>query len=147
MAKSNMLGDIPGARFMAPVVTNAAVASNGANARLGQFGPFPYDIRPRAAWWSPTGADQAATQTGSYRRLSFFNGGAAGTATATASRAASLNLTASAASLGAVAMVVDTTQTIASGSILYMSQETVGGAEAGGTVLVAGQAQLAYEIV
>lgn len=147
MAKSNMLGDIPGARFIAPIVTNAAIASNGANARLGQFGPFPYDIRPRAAWWTPTGADQAATQTGSYRRLSLYNGGPAGTATATGSRMASLNLVASAASLGPVAMSVNTAVTVPAGAVVYASQETVGGAEAGGTVMVAGQAQLAYEII
>lgn len=147
MAKSNMLGDIPGARFLTQPVTNAAVASNGANARLGQVGPFPYDIRVRAAWWSPTGADQAATATGSFRRLSFYNGGPAGTATATASRVASLNLVASQASLGAVAMVANTAATVASGSIVYLSQETVGGAEAGGTVLVAGQAHFAYEVI
>jgi hypothetical protein len=147
MAKSNQLGDIPGARFPSPIITNQAVASGGANARLGQFGPFPYDIRIRNAWWSPTGADQAATATGSYRRLSFYNGGTAGTATATASRMASLNLTASQASLGALTMSVDTTQTVAAGGIIYASQETVGGTDSNGTVLVAGQMSLAYEII
>jgi hypothetical protein len=147
MAKSSMLGDIPGNRFPLPLQTNASAASNGANARLGQVGPFPFDIRLRAGWWSPTGADSDATSTASYRRLSVYNGGSAGTGTATASRMASLNLTASQASLGAVAFVVDSTVTAASGSILYFSQETVGGAESNGTVLRAGQAQLFYEII
>lgn len=147
MAKSNMLGDIPNARFALALTTVASVASNGANARLAQFGPFPFDIRLRAGWWQPTGADQDATSTASYRRLSVYNGGTAGTATATASRMASLNLTASIASFGTASFAVDSTVTVASGQTLYMSQETVGGAESNGTVLRAGQAQLWYEVI
>lgn len=145
---STPLGDIPGARFhVAQAFTHASVASNGANARLGQIGPFAHDIRIRNAWWTPTGADNAATNTASYRRLSLYNGGASGTATATANRLASLNLTASAASLAPRAMTVDTTVTVASGSVLYASQETVGGASATNTQLEAGQFALAYEII
>lgn len=148
MAKSSPLGDIPGARFTETnIVQNASVASGGANARLGQIGPYPHDVRFRNLWWSPTGADQAATQSATYRRLSLFNGGTAGTVTATASRMASLNLSATQASLGAAAFAVDTTQTLASGQIAYFSQETVGGTDANGTVLAAGQFALAYEIV
>ena len=141
-------GDIPGYRVTLPVVqTHASVASNGANARLGQFGPFPFDLRLRNLWWSPTGADQASTQTATYRRLSVYNGGSAGTATASASRMGSVSLTGSQASLGAVAGVVDTTVTLASGQIAFFSQETVGGTDANGTVLQAGQFSLACEIV
>lgn len=142
------LGDIPGARFHSPaVVTHASVASGGANARLGQIGPFAHDLRIQNAWWTPTGADNAGTSTASYRRLSLYNGGASGTVTATASRVASLNLTASKASLAPVAMTVDTTVTLASGAILYFSQETVGGASATNTQLEAGQFSLAYEVI
>lgn len=147
MAKSNMLGDIPNARFGLPLGTVAAVASGGANARLMNFGPFPFDIRLRAGWWQPTGADQAATSTASYRRISVYHGGAAGTATATASRMASLNMTASIASFGTASFTVDSTVTVASGNTIYMSQETVGGTETNGTVLAAGQAMLWYEII
>ena len=146
---STRLGDIPNARFHVPLVfTHASVASGGANARLGQVGPFAHPIRLRSAWWTPTGADNAGTSTASHRRLSIYNGGTAGTATATASRLASLNLTASKASLAPVAMtVVDTTHTVATGQILYFSQETVGGASATNTDLAAGQVALAYEVV
>lgn len=147
MAKTP-LGDIPGARFHMPnVIQNASVASGGANARLGQFGPFAHDIRIRNAWWTPTGADQASTQTATYRRLSVYNGGPAGTVTATASRMASANLTASVASLGPTPFTVDTAQSVANGNVVYLSQETVGGTDANGTVLVAGQFALAYEVV
>jgi|SRR5688572_11357208 len=141
-------GDIPGNRHHVPLLaTHASVASGGANARLSQFGPFAFDIRMRNVWWSPTGADHAATQSASYRRLSVYNGGSAGTVTASASRMASLNNSASQASLGAVPFVVDTTVTLGSGQIGYFSQETVGAADANGTVLVAGQFSLAYEII
>jgi len=145
---STRLGDIPGARFHAPlVVTHASAASGGANARLGQFGPFDHDLRVRGAYWTPTGADNAGTSTASYRRLSLYNGGASGTVTATASRLASLNLTATRASLGPVAMTVDTAVTVASGAALYFSQETVGAASATNTQLEAGQFAIAYEVI
>lgn len=145
---STPLGDIPGARFHEPLAaTNAAVASNGANARIGQIGPFAHNVRVRNAWWTPISADQAATQSATYRRLTLYNGGTAGTATATGSRLASANMSASAASLGPVSMTVDTTLTVSSGSIIYFSQETVGGTDANGTVLSAGQFAVAYEVI
>jgi hypothetical protein len=141
-------GDIPGNRHHIPnAATNTAVASGGANARIAQIGPLAFDVRLRNLWWSPTGADQTSTQTATYRRLSLYNGGSAGTATASASRMGSINLSASQASLGAVAGVVDTTVTLASGQIAYFSQETVGGTDANGSVLAAGQFALAYEIL
>lgn len=129
------------------VVTNASVASNGAGARIGQFGPMGHQGRVRNAWWSPTGADNPGTavQTDSYRRLSLYNGGTAGTVTATASRIASFNLTASQASLGRVAGTLTTFLTFDSGDVLYFSQETVGGNHNDSTVLVAGQFALDYE--
>lgn len=146
------LGDIPGARFHEPFLQSvAAVASNGANGRIGQFGPFAHDIRVRNVWYSPTAGDQAATQSATYRRLSLFNGGTAGTVTATANRIASLNASASQASQGAAAFTIidptGTTETVPAGAILYFSQETVGGTDANGTVLAAGQLALAYEVV
>lgn len=148
MAKSSQLGDIPGARFHQPAVVQvSSVASGGATGRIGQFGPFALDIRFRNVWYSPTSGDQSSTQTATYRRLSLFNGGTSGTATAAASRMASLNLSASQASLGAAAFAVDTTQTLASGQIAYFSQDTVGGIDANGTVLQAGYFSVAYEVV
>lgn len=144
---NTQLGDIPGARFHAPaVVTHASAASSGANAYLGQFGPFQHNVRVRNVAWAATSADQGAN-TASYRRLSLYNGGTAGTVTATASRIGSLNLSASQASRGTSAFTIDTTVTVASGAILYFSQETVGGLDATGTVLQAGTLAVAYEII
>lgn len=146
MANQPGLGDIPGNRTHQGIfATHASVASNGANARLGQIGPFERNMRIRGAWWTPIDADNGGTSTASYRRLSLYNGGSAGTATATASRIASLNLTASKASLAPVAMTVDTTVTLAAGAIIYASQETVGAASATNTQLQAGQFALSCE--
>jgi hypothetical protein len=148
MAKSNMLGDIPNNRFMSQVVTNAAVASGGANAKIAAIGPFPFDIRVRSAWWTPVGGDQAATATSSYRRIAFYNGGVDGVATAAASIVASLNLVASVPSWRPAAMAIPAAApTVSAGQTIYLQQSTVDGTDAGGTVLVAGQAHLAYEIV
>lgn len=147
MATSNQLGDIPGARFNARIPGFASVASNGANGVLGHIGPFPYDIRLRNAWFTPTGADNAITNTGataSHRRVRVLNGGTAGTGTALM---ASRNLTASAASLGPLALTVDTAVTVPSGARLVVDQVTVGGALADGTTLAAGDLNLAYEII
>ena len=147
MADPTGLGDIPGNRLaVTSLSSHAAVASDGAGARLSQFGPFPFAIRVRNAWWSPTGADNTVN-TASYRRLSLYNGGAAGTGTLTASRMASLNLTASQASLGAQDMTAVTAATAASGVVFYFSQETVGGDHATGTTLAAGQFSVAYEVI
>ena len=140
----NRLGDIPGARFGSPIQTHASVASNGANARLGQVGPFEYGIRVTSAWWTPTGADQAGTSTASYRRITVINGGVSGTATAIL---ASINLTATRASLAPVAMTVDTTATVAAGAALVFSQATVGAASATNTQLEAGQLNFSYEVL
>lgn len=144
MASSGGLGDVVGNRVAVPVIfTHASVASNGADAGLGQIGPFGYAVRVRSAWWTPTGADQGA-HTASYRRVSLRNGGSAGTGTAIIG---SLNLSASKASLAPASMTVDTTATLAAGEVLVASQATVGGADATGTVLRAGQFALAYEII
>jgi hypothetical protein len=144
---STPLGDIPGARFHeALAATAGAVASGGPNARLGQFGPFAHNIRIRNAWWVPTGADQVATNTASYRRQSLYDGGVSGTVTATANRMASLNMNFSQASLGAMTWAsID--RTLSAGNILYWSQETVGGTETLGTVMAAGQLAFAYEVM
>jgi hypothetical protein len=145
-------GDIPGLRGAeGSIVSFGAVASGGANAILGFFGPYPWPIRVRNAWYIPTSGNQSATQTGTFRRLSAYNGGPVGTVTATANRVASLNLVATVGSNSPAAFsIVDptgTTETIAAGNMLYFSQETVGGTDANGTVLAGGQFALAYEIV
>lgn len=142
------LGDIPGNRFTLAPVTHASVASNGANARIQALGPFEFDVQIRQVYWSPTGADQnTAAQTASYRRLTLYNGGTAGTATATASRLGSANVNASLASHGTTTFTLAATPTVASGGIIYLSHETVGGAHNDGTVLAAGFFTVAYEVI
>lgn len=140
MAKT-ALGDIPGARFSLKAA-HASVASNGANGRLIELGVAPHDMRVRSAWWTPTGADQGTAA--SYRNVKIINGGTAGTGTAPA---ATLALSASKASLAPAAMTVDSTVTIPQGAMIYASQDTTGGTDATGTVLRAGQFDLAYEVI
>lgn len=143
---STALGDIPGNRFTIPCMTHASFASGGANARVGQAGPFPFPIRVRSAYWTATGADNTASSSVSYRRLTLVNGGTAGTGTVVA---ASLNLTATQASLLPRAMTIGAVgvATLAAGEVLVASQATVGGADANGTVLAAGQFAIDYEIL
>lgn len=142
------LGDIPDARFYITPITHASVASNGADARIQALGPFDFNIKIKNVYWSPTGAAQnTAAGTASYRRLSLYNGGTAGTVTATASRLGSANLNASIASHGSTSFTLAATPTVASGGIIYLSHETVGGAETDSTPLRAGFFSLAYEIV
>lgn len=140
MAKT-ALGDIPAARFPM-TAAHASAASNTANGRLVPIGVAVHDMRIRAAWWTPTGADQGTAA--SYRNQTIVNGGTAGTATTTvASRVGS----ASAASLVPAAMTVDSTATIPAGAMLYASQATVGGTDATGTAIAAGEFTLAYEVI
>jgi len=146
---SQFQSDVPGNRhfYDAPV---ASAASNGGNSKDFVIGPFPWDVRLRTMQYIPTQGDvdvSTATSSASYRRLSVYNGGTIGTVTATASRVASLNLTVSLASYSSRAMTVSTAISLASGQALYGSQETVGAAEANGTVLQAGRVSIGYEII
>lgn len=133
-------------------ISHASTASNGANARQVQFGPFDRDIRVKKVYWSPTSANQAthgtATTSATYRRIELFNGGTAGTVSTSASRIASLNITASLAQYGTRAFTtVDTTLTVASGAVMYFSQSTVGGTDDDGTALAAGNISVTYETI
>jgi hypothetical protein len=157
MASKLGIGDIPGAVLPEGPFAVAAVASGGANAVVGYFGPYSYGVRVKHVWYTPTAGNSSATQTATFRQLALFNGGTAGTATnggtgtATVNRIASLNIIATLASLAPAAFTVldstGTTQTVAAGSILYFSEATVGGTDANGTVLVAGMVNLDYEVL
>lgn len=139
------LGDIPSGALEGGLISHASVASNGANATYGGAGAVLKWRAPQActilgAYWEANGADSAAANATSYRRLSLINGGAAGAGTTVL---ASVDLTASLASntTRALTMVSNATmQTpiLAAGDIVYASQATVGGAHSDGTVLVAG---------
>lgn len=141
-------GYVPvGPYSMPAVIQHGSFASNRAASILGQFGPIGFNVRILNVWWSPVAADNAATSSDSYRRLSLYNGGTAGTVTATASRIASLNLTASVASRGRSEWTVDATVTVASSDVCYVSQNTVGADSVTNTQLEAGQIGFSYEII
>jgi hypothetical protein len=141
-------GDIPGNRGVEGYAgTVAAVASGGAGAVIGYLGPYPWPIRVRNFWFTPTSANQAATNTASFRQISVYNGGPTGTATATQNRVAILNATASSASFTPIPNTSTVDQTIPSGNLIYFSQGTVGGNDSNGTVLAGGQLSLAYEVM
>lgn len=134
------LGDIPAGSLRGGFVSHASVASDGANATYGGAGGVGKWRAPQActivrAYWEPTGADSAAANASSYRRLSIINGGTNATGTTVL---ASVNLTASAASNTERAFTLVTTPTLSQGECIYASQATVGGAHSAGTVLVAG---------
>ena len=129
--------------------THPSVATSGASARFVPQFYVDRDTRIKRAYWMPLDQTQAtigsASASASYRRLSIYNGGTAGSVTATASRIASLNLTASVASFQSRAFAVDTTVTAASGSIIYFSQETISTTSNDATVLAAGMVHVIYE--
>lgn len=138
------------------LVTNAAVASNGANARVGGFVPSTvYGGRIRSMTWIPEGADNSAASAVTYRQLAIYNGGTSGSGTATAMRLASINLTATVASYGKAAGTVvysatgasAASGTFAAGEVLYLNQITVGGTDATHSVLAAGRFEIEIEFI
>lgn len=147
MGKS-ILADIPGNFFVARLGSVAAIASGGANARLQNCFVAPADLKVLSAWKVNLAADEVtvgtATSSASYRRHTVVNGGTAGTGTAII---ASINATASAASLGSRAFTLTTNNTVTSGGIIYGSQLTVGAATADGTDAAACEIQIAYELL
>lgn len=152
MGKSR-LADIPLpsdlGHINAIIGTVAAIASGGANARPSVQGfVAPANGRLVAAWKHNLAANEVtvgtATSSASYRRHRILNGGASGTATTILG---SINATASAASLGSRAFVVDSTITVAKGDILYYDQLTVGAATADGTDAAACVLQISYQLI
>ena len=144
---STRLGDIPGARFHAPTIPAASIASGGGAGLLGVFGPFAHDVRVKGLFYVPTAATavSATNASASYRRLTLVNLGTAGAGT---TALATLNLTASLAQGARVeAGSYNTTHVISSGNVLAISQTTVGGALAGSTDLPAGQFAVAFEVL
>lgn len=138
-------GDTPGARFGgSDHISNAAVASGGANSILGMAGPMGVDRRVRDAYWTPTASSQSATQSATYRQLLLINGGTGGAGT---TAIGTLNLSATKGQWAPAGFTLDTTHTITSGGVVLLSQGTVGGTDANGTVLVAGQVDLDYEVL
>lgn len=131
--------DIPGNRFRAEMHV-ASVASNGAAARYVVL-RAPASIKVTGAYWTVYGANQTADTT-SYRRVSVVNGGTAGQATTII---ASLNLSASKASMSLNAL--SGTATMSVGEAIVFSHVTVGGNKNDETELQAGMIQVEYQLL
>jgi hypothetical protein len=123
-------------------ITNAA--SNGATARTAPFAAFHRDYRPTVFYFSPTGADATGSSTATYRQLLVLNGGTSGTGTQVL---ASLNLVASLASWGTRAFTVNTSVTVASNSVIYFKQTTVGSGDHANCVMPAASIFGAVEFI
>ena len=147
MGKS-VLADVVGNFFVAHLGSVAAIASNGGDARLQNAFVAPANMKVLSVWKANLAANEVtkgtATTSASYRRHRFFNGGSAGTATTIV---ASLNATASAASLGSRAFTLTANNTASTGEILYADHLTVGAATAEGTVAAACEILMAYELL
>lgn len=139
------LGEAYSGSLRGAVISHASVASNGANAALNAIGAnnwrAPQAITIVEAWWEPTGADSAVTNTSSYRRLTVINAGSAGTGTTVLG---TLNNNTSQASNTLKTVTMVSTNSVAQGEVVAVSHATVGGAETNGTVLVAGNFHLTY---
>jgi hypothetical protein len=122
------------------------MASGGANGLIALGGPVPWNARLRSAWYIPTDASQAATKSTSYRLLTLVNVGTGGAGTVVM---ANLTMSATIASLVAQGFAVntDTSATVPAGQVVAASQITVGGTDANGTVLRAGQIFLSWEVI
>ncbi len=148
MGKS-FLADIPGNFFVQKIGSVAAAASNGAGAIPADVAfVAPANIKLLSAWrLNQTASDVTAgtaISSASYRRMNLLNGGTAGTGTTIM---ASLNATASAASLTTRAFATTANNTATQGAILYASHLTVGAATADGTDLAASLIFIAYELL
>jgi hypothetical protein len=140
------LGDLPSGGIAGPIVSHASVASDGGAASYGNIGAgnwrTPQAVRIDSAYWEPTGADQGASSTASYRALQLIDAGVDGLGTRVL---ASKNLQATIASNTLAAMTLITDPSVAAGHVVaFFSGPTVGGANATHTVLRAGQVHVNY---
>lgn len=146
----NYLADIPGNFFTTDLGSSAAIGSAGANARLQANFVAPANLKVLSVFKSGLGANEVtvgtAISSASYRRTRLLNGGTSGTA---AVIMASLNATASAASLGSrgFSVLTTTANTATAGAILYLDHLTVGAATADGTDAAACNYSVAYELL
>lgn len=143
------IGDIPSGSWRGEFISHASIASNGASAAYGigtdaQRFRVPQDSIVLGAEWEATGASQAASVSGSYRRFTAYNGGTGGAGTAVLG---SLNLSATLAADATRAFTMQTATsllTVPAGAIIAVSQTTVGGNESNGSVVVAGGVHIKF---
>lgn len=142
---STFLGDIPSGALAGVNLTHASAATDAAAASVGNIGTMvwraPQNVTIVAAWHEPTGADQPAASSASYRPFSLLCGSTDGTGTRVL---ASANLTASQASNTTRALTLASTPTVSQGQVVYGAYgATVGGTHAG-TVVRAGHFSFSY---
>ena len=136
---TTFLGDIPNGELTGPVSTFASVASAGASSQAVIPWRAPQKIKLTSALFAPDTVIQNSTgATASYRRITLINGGQLGTGTVVLG---SINLNASQDSLATRAFTLASNPTMTKGDVLITKQETVGAADAEGTVLRAGMVQ------
>lgn len=146
MGANQFPGILSGGELFAATITHASVASNGAAAVIGGtasnagFWRAPQNIQILDAWWEPIGANNAAASTASYRQISIIDEGPNG---AGVTALASLNLTASLASMTTRSLTLAATPTVSKGDVICASQ-SASGTDAAATVLQAGQFTIAY---
>jgi hypothetical protein len=137
------IGDIPSGTWRGEVLTAAALASNGASNALGigtdaQRFRLPQDGVIVGVAFEPTGANQVASSSLSYRNYVVYNGSTDGAGTVVLG---SLSMSTSVASNVRRAFTLQTATaslTADANDIIAISQTTVGGDETDGTVVVAG---------
>lgn len=135
--------------FIHRLGTVGAVASNGAGA-IPDDTRFiaPYNMQILSAWRSNISASDVtkgtATSSASYRRMTIVNGSTDGSGTTVM---ASLNATASCASLNSRAFATTANNTIAAGCHMFASHLTVGAATADGTDMAANILFIAYSLL
>lgn len=143
------IGDIPSGTWRGEVITHAALASDGGSAAYG-VGTDAQRFRvPQAAIilgadWEPTGANQVASQSASYRRITLYDASTDGAGTVVLG---SVNMSASLASNSTRAFTMQTVTaslTVPAGQIIAVSQISVGGNHSQGMVLRAGAVHVKF---
>lgn len=135
--------------FVARLGSSAAIASNGAPARLADVAfVAPGKMRVLSVWRHNLAANEVtagtAVSSASYRRHTLVDGGSDGTGTRIL---ASLDAKTSAASFGKREFAVVSTPTVAAGAILYGSHTTQGANSADATDAAAGIWSMAYQLL
>ena len=145
---STAAGDVPSGAFARHIMSHASAATDAASALINNIGAnvfrAPQNIIIDSAWWEPTGADQDAQSTASYRIRSIMDGSTDGLGTRTL---ASSSASASTASNTTRVLTLIAAPTVAAGNVVHAQYgATVGGTHAG-TVVRAGVFHFNYRPV
>ncbi len=142
---STALGDVPSGALLGASLSHASAATDAASALVANIGQSvwraPQNIIIVDAWWEPTGANQDAQSTASYRVFSLMDGSTDGLGTRTL---ASSSASASVASNTTKDLTLIASPTVSKGFVVHAQYgATVGGTHAG-TVVRAGHFMFTY---